>query len=229
MDGSQFDAHVQSLLGSRRSLVSGALAIAAAGLGVSLAEAKKKKRKHKRHKRRGGGGQTPGNPCRTDLCLSAPLTIEAFGAQPVDNVTYLFVPPRDAATGPAPCIEFSCHHAGHPCEREYPFACVDPVLIGVGSEVTTISRLLPGRYEYWIEVPSETPAGGLTVIMDDTDGREVRQWTNPAPASPGRFSWHVFDIDGANGRVIDIDEAIDGNNLPDDAHDPHTDVCPTNT
>jgi hypothetical protein len=229
-----FDDVTRRLSGlpSRRHLLGGLVATAF-GLGVTvhpdLADAKKKKRKQKKRKRRGGGGQTPGNPCKTDLCLSAPFTIEASGAQPVDDVTYLFVPPRDATTGPAPYIEYVCSRAEYPCEQEYPFACIDGVLTGVGSEVTTIHSLLPGRYEYWIEVPSGTPAGGLTVVLSGSDGRDVRQWTNPAPTSPGRYGWHVFDIDGANGRVIDIDAAIDGNNLPDDAHDPQTYVCPSST
>jgi hypothetical protein len=227
MNETQFDHFARHWSNSRRALLAGGLALTATRFGVPLTDARKKKRKQKKRKRRGGGGQTPGNICETELCLSAPFTIEAFGAQPVDDVTYLFVPPQDAMTGPAPYIEYVCSRAEYPCEQEYPFACIDGVLTGVGSEVTTIHSLLPGRYEYWIEVPSGTPAGGLTVVLSGSDGRDVRQWTNPAPTSPGRYGWHVFDIDGANGRVIDVDVAIDGNNLPDDAHDPHTAVCPS--
>jgi hypothetical protein len=233
MNHLRFDDMTRRLSGlpSRRQLLGGVVATAF-GLGVpDLADGKKKRRKKgkKKRKGRGGRGQTPGDVCRTELCLSAPFTIEAFGAQLGDDVTYLFVPPQDATTGPAPYIEYVCSQADHPCEQEYPFACINRVLIGVGGEVTTIFRLLPGRYEYWLQVPSATPAGALTVILRGNDGRILRQWTSPAPVSQGRFGWHVFDIDGANGRVIDVDAAIDGNNLPDDAHDPQTYVCPSST
>jgi hypothetical protein len=51
LDSSQFDELIRSLTGSRRSLVSGALAVTAGWLGISGANAKKKhKHKHKKRK-----------------------------------------------------------------------------------------------------------------------------------------------------------------------------------
>jgi hypothetical protein len=125
-----------------------------------------------------------------------------------------------------------CNPETSRCAEAYPFACVDDDAI-IGAEVTTIHRLLPGMYEYWIELESRpsNPDGEVTVTLKDKRGRVERRWTRrPDPTVVAGQGWHVFDIDGRSGRVTAIDEApadprID---LPDDAHDPNTNVCPVN-
>jgi hypothetical protein len=234
MDDTRFDNMLRQLTHSRRTLTTGTLAAVVGWLAAPGIDAKRKRKRKKKARKglcRSDGApcRTPGNNCKKQFCLNTPFTIEALGTQPLDGATYLFVPPQDATTGPAPYTAYSCNRDGYPCELEYPFACVDGVQTEVGIEVTSIYRLLPGRYEYWLEVPRGTPAGAVAVILNDNNGRGVQQWTNPAPDSPSRFGWHIFDIDGASGRVIAIDQLIDNANLPETAHDPQTYVCPLNT
>ena len=64
-------------------------------------------------------------------------------------------------------------------------------------------------------------------MLKDSGGRVVRRWTNPANLPPTQVGWHVFDIDGDDGRVTSIDERID-QALEDGAHDPNTNACPFN-
>lgn len=68
MDGSQFDAFIRSLTGSRRSLLAGSLALATGWLGVSATEAKKKhkKRKPKKPKPNAYGCLEVADPCQNE-------------------------------------------------------------------------------------------------------------------------------------------------------------------
>jgi hypothetical protein len=89
--------------------------------------------------------------------------------------------------------------------------------------VTTIHKLLPGTYEYWIQLHDSTAAGAVTIVLR-SGGRVVQQWTNPANMSGSEQSWHIFDVDGARGSVTSVDQLIN-QNLPRAAVDPFTFVC----
>lgn len=224
---------------SRRHLLRG---LAGAGFGLGAArfpetmEARKGKPKLNSRKglcaRDGSKCRKPGNACKKQYCLSAPFTIEATWAKEADHDTYFFVLPQNVTTGPAPYIYSVCNPETSRCAEAYPFACVDDDAI-IGAEVTTIHRVLPGRYEYWIELNLrfDNPDGEVTVTLRAKDGRVVRRWRRRHdPTVTGSQGWHVFDIDGQTGRVTPIDEApteppID---LPNDAYDPCTNVCPPN-
>jgi hypothetical protein len=177
-------------------------------------------------KRDGSKCRIPGQGCKKRFCLDAPFTIEAKWTQTADHDTYLFVPAENETTGPSPYIYFPCRADNSDCEEAYPFACVSGDVTVSGAEITTIHQVLPGTYEYWIELAPTTLAGELTIVLKDDGGRVVRKWTNPAnPSQMVQFGWHVFDVDGATGRVTSIDNLADAA-LPNGAHDPATDVCP---
>jgi hypothetical protein len=226
---------------SRRDLLRG---LTSAGLGLGMARTPVRAEGRKKAKptpkprqglctRDGSKCRRPGKTCKKRYCLSTPFTIEASWTKEADHETYLFVPPQNAATGFAPYIYAICNPDTSRCAEAYPFACVDDDAI-IGAEVTTIHRLLPGTYEYWIELDSEpdNPDGEVAVTLKAKDGRVVRRWRRrPNPVVMSGQGWHVFDIDGRTGRVTTIDEApteppID---LPNDAYDPSTNVCPFNT
>ncbi|MGH2615126.1 MAG: hypothetical protein ACRDJC_07800 [Thermomicrobiales bacterium] len=161
-----------------------------------------------------------------------PVHLEASWTQTADHESYLFVPPRNATTGPAPHIFALCNPGNSRCAAAYPFACVNAD-ITIGAEVTTIHQLLPGTYEYWVELDSEpnNPDGEVTVALKDKTGRVMRRWTRRAdPTGISGLGWHVFDVDGRSGRVTGIDAVRTDAplDLPTGAHDPTTSVCPFN-
>jgi hypothetical protein len=211
-------------------------ALAAAGLALGVArfpgsaEAKKKrKRKQALCRKDGSPCRKAGKTCKKGYCLSAPFTIEAkwTESQTADHDTFLFVPPENATTGPTPYVTVGCNPTESNCETDvYPFVCVSQDARGPGDEVTTVRRLLDGTYEYWIGLDHLTLAGELTIVLRDSNGHVVRGWTNPAnPSTQSGVSWHVFDIDGDDGRVTSIDEPIDGG-PPQQVNEPSTEVCP---
>jgi hypothetical protein len=233
----QFVALTRALSGmpSRRHLLRG---LAAAGLGLGVGQsgddaAVGKKRNHKNKKRRKknrpptgplctGRGEPctdPGPDCRESFCLRAPFTIAATWQSQANHDTWLIVPPKDETTGPSPQIDYDCNQTNSPCAAQYPFACVSNDDQGPGNEITTIYQRLPGRYEYWIS-SDPAPAGELTITLTDRDGRMVRTWSNPAITSAFINDWHVFDLDGATGRVTSVDAP------PGTFPVPHTNVCP---
>lgn len=218
---------------SRRDVLRGLVA-AALGLGAprlpDAAEAKNKRRKKRRRKHRDAGPRcarsgeecdTRGNDCQASNCLTAPFTIEAIWESTANFATYLHVPPEDGATGPSPYIYNDCNQSNSACAEEYPFVCVDGGYEGPGTVIATIHELLPGVYEYWLQLPFGAAAGEAVLVLRDGDGRIVREWTSPPNAThPLTKAWRVFDVDG-NGRVRSIDTTLNG------FYDPATDVCPS--
>lgn len=140
--------------------------------------------------------------------------------------------PENAATGPAPQVYSSYNPGNSRCEEIYPFACVDKDEHEIGAEVTTIYRLLAGTYEYWIELDSQpdVPDGEMAVVLKNRSGRVVRQWARRADPAVNKLGWHVFDVDGRDGRVTTVDAVLTQAPLylPKGAHDPYTLVCPNN-
>ena len=173
----------------------------------------------------GSACRKPGRDCQKRFCLSAPFTIAATWTEERDHDTYVFVPPQNAETGSSPYLDFRCNPESTTCEEAYPFACVDGDERESGDELTTVHRLLPGRYEYWIDLYDPSPAGAVTVILKAANGRVVREWTSPSTAALDSSAWHVFDVDGRDGRVTAVDELAEGP-MPDAAHDSFTTVCP---
>jgi hypothetical protein len=215
--------------GTRRALLA---MVGLAGGAQRSGIAKRKKRRKKRCAtccRPGGSTCRKGTKaCKPKFCLGAPVTIEAAWSKPgTDHETYLFVPNAAGASLDAPHISDICNPDRSACEEDrYPYACVNRNADGPGGEVTTIRRLLPGTYEYWISVYTDSPAGDLAVTLRDQNGRIVRTWVAPPTGSIDELSWHVFDLDGSTGRVTSLDRAIGTGNLPFDAHDPAVRVCP---
>ena len=215
---------------SRRDVLRG-LAGAALGLDLSrLGAAQGKSRRSKKRKKgrcrpNGAPCARPGKACQKRHCLTAPFTVTATWTDKRDHDTYVFVPPQNESTGPAPYLDFRCNPETTTCENAYPFACVDGDEQESGDEITTIHRLLPGRYEYWLDLYDPSPAGAATVVLKAANGRVVRQWTSPDTAEFDSSAWHVFDIDGRDGRVTAINDLV-GGPMPDAAHDPATTVCP---
>jgi hypothetical protein len=161
--------------------------------------------------------------CQSQLCLHTPFTIEASWTSTGDQDAYLIVPAQDASTGPDPYLNFACNSGNSQCKTAYPYSCIDEDQTGPGDGVTTVHKLLPGRYEYWIQLHDGTAAGAVTIVLH-SDGRVVQQWTNPANMSGSEQGWHVFDVDGARGSVTTTDQLIN-RNLPRAAVDPFTFVC----
>jgi hypothetical protein len=114
------------------------------------------------------------------------------------------VPPKVGAIDPRPQIDYDCNQTNSACQTQYPFACVSDDASGPGDEITTIYDLLPGSYEYWI-ASDPAPAGELTITLTDRGGRVVRAWSSPEVTSALTGAWHVFDVDGATGRVSSVD------------------------
>jgi hypothetical protein len=219
---------------SRRTLL-GVLAGAGLGLGAARwperAEARKKGKDEPKKKqglcaRDGSRCPRPGKHCKKSYCLSAPFTVEATWTQSADHDTYLFYP-QGGTIGPFPFINSNCTPNNSLCEERYPYACFDGNEKMSGNEVATLHRLSPGTYEYWIALDGATPAGELTIVLKDNRGRTVRQWQNPATAAQATVAWHVFDINGRDGRVTSVDVLNDEPGpLPQAAHDPSDHVCP---
>ncbi len=166
--------------------------------------------------------------CKPKFCLGAPLSIEAIWTQTgTDHESYLFVPNAAGDASPAPYIKDNCNPTNSDCEDDvYPFACVSQDADGPPGEVTTIRRLLPGTYEYWMEVYTDSPPGDLQVTLRDKNGRAVRAWTGPTTGSIDEVTWHVFDLDGSTGRVRSVDQLGNLSFLPNAAHDPASAICP---
>ena len=218
---------------SRRALLRG-LTGACLGLAVSRlpdsAEAKKRRTKRRRKNkdagplcaRNGEGCETHGDNCQARYCLKAPFTIEALRENGATHGTYLFVPPETGATGPSPYTHYYCGQDASACDERYPFACVNQDAQAPGNEIATIYELLPGIYEYWIDLINPATAGDLVIVLKDNGGRVVRQWPNPANTTARSLGWRVFDVDG-DGRVTSIDATLSG------FYEPSTDVCPYTT
>lgn len=234
MDTNRFDALTRAL--NHQQTRRGALGVLAgfSGLGLGAAAAKKGKKGKK-------GNKACRNCCRADAsacgktsksckpgnCLRAPVTIEAvWTTQDSDHDTFLFVPNDAGASLPSPFIDYNCNPAVSDCQDEvYPFTCVSKDARGPGDEVTTVRRLLAGRYEYWIGLDlSNATAADLTVILSK-GGRPLRSWRSPVSSS-NRSAWHVFDLDGRTGRVTSVDGSVPDPSLPQAAYDPSTNVCP---
>jgi hypothetical protein len=236
VDQHRFEAVTRFLSGvpSRRHLLRG-LAGAGLGLGVARlpdgAQAKKtcnkKRRKNKEDAgplcaRNGEECHRQGDGCQASYCLKAPFTIEAIWESDASYATYFHVPPENGATGPSPYVYNDCDQSNAVCAEEYPFACVKGGYQGPGIHIATIHELLPGVYEYWIDLGAPLAAGELVIVLRDSAGRVVREWTNPAYAMYQGLAWRVFDFDG-DGRVRSIDATLNG------FYDPATDVCPYKT
>jgi hypothetical protein len=167
-----------------------------------------------------------GKTCKAKFCLKTPFTIAArWTNEETDHDTYLFVPNDVGADLPSPYIEFRCSSEDTDGGSLYPFAFVSGDAQGPGNEITTITRLLPGRYEYWILLYGPSPTGDLTVDLRNANGRIMRSWSSPPNSSLETVGWHVFDLDGGTRKITSINETID-DSLPFGAHDPNRDVCP---
>lgn len=176
--------------------------------------------------------------CKPSLCQTAPplllptaltsFTVEAHWTNTyTDHDTFLFVPNQEGSILPSPYIDYSCNPADSPrcADDVYPFTCVSQDATGPGDEVTTVRKLLAGRYEYWIELYDTAPAGDVTVTLRDTGGTILHSWSSPANLSTtDAIGWHVFDLDGGTGIVASVDQPID-TLLPRGAHIPFSNVC----
>jgi hypothetical protein len=221
MSSGWFDGLVASLRhGATRRGALGVLA-GTVGLGLQAAPAKKRKKTCRTCCRANGNPCTKKNAsCKPGYCPR--FTITASWDSDRNHDTYLFVPNAEGASLPSPFIDKLCNSCGR---GPYPFACVNQDAEGPGDEVTRIFRLLPGRYEYWIELSPDTPPGDVKVRLRDK-GNIVFTATSPANSDDSAVgSWHVFDLDGRDGRFDKVDEFIQ-DNLPRAAHVPNTFVCP---
>jgi hypothetical protein len=167
MDIDHFDALTRGLFAgpSRRGLLRTFLGSGVAFAGITLvappvADAKKRKRKKKKCKnccRSDGGLCTKKSAkCKAQFCQNAPFTIEANWVVDADHDASLFVPPENDTTGPFPFIFFDCTTEISTCDKSYPFACMSGDVQTSGSEIATIFKLLPGKYEYFNEVDGNT-------------------------------------------------------------------------
>jgi hypothetical protein len=189
-----------------------ALLVAAAG----ETEARKRKRRKRKAGRQGD------DRCRE--CLVAPFTVTATWPDDKDHDTYLFVPPRDDASGPSRYTDYTCRPDNSLCASVHPFTCFTALTTPKG-ELTTVSQLFAGTYEYWIELDDGAPAAGeVTIVARNGDGHVLGQWSSPAGQAAQRIGWHVFDIDGGSGRITSVDTVVAAR-LPAAAHDPATKVC----
>ena len=133
------------------------------------------------------------------------------------------MPEENASTGPGPYFNFTCNEANSQCESKYPFACITESNSAPGEGITTIYTLLPGTYEYWIQLHDQTDAMELKIVLRNKNGDVVREWRNQENQNVDR-GWHVFNIDGKTGSITSIDELAD-QTLPKAAVDPFTFVC----
>lgn len=229
MDGTWFDDTTKSMLRSRRTALMGSAALALGGMLSTLSPrsvetAKKKKKKKKKSCR--NCCRENGSPCakKNAACkpaLCSRFTVTASWDSDENYDTYLFVPNDEGASSPSPFIDKFCIDS----ERDlYPFASVNQNAEGPGDEVTSIFKHLPGRYEYWLELDGGAPAGDVTVTLRD---KGVLVFTSTSPANPSESavsSWHVFDLEGDNGDLDEIDELIE-DNLPRAKSSQNTNVC----
>ena len=232
MDSSRFDRFIQAfgVPTRRRTLLQGAAAFGAAVVGGAVlsdgAEAKTLCRKN------GASCKKKGKRCKAEFCLKAPFTIEARWSNPTsDHDTFIFVPRKAGSNVPSPFIDYGCNPIEtNDCEDDvYPFMCGSQDATGPGDEITTVRRVLPGRYEYWIELAQSAPAGDLEVILRNGNGRVMRSWSSPVNPDPDdEWGWHVFSIDGARRSITSINKVIEVNNssFVNVVHAPNTNVCP---
>lgn len=236
MAAKRFDTLRRPLLAasSRRRMLGNLAGLLGAGTPLALraiaADAKKKKNRKCRKCCRANGTECrrKSPACKPGNCLAPPFAIEArWSNQVTDHDTYLFVPNEPGQALPSPQIGNFCNAVQSDCELDlYPFTCVSQDATGPGDEVTTVRRLIAGRYEYWIDVFGPAPAGDLTVTLRHQSGRVIRSWSSPPnPNVAQDIGWHVFDLDGAKGSIRSIEETV-ATNLPIGAHNPSTDVCP---
>jgi hypothetical protein len=218
MNGSRFETWTRRRFG----LAASGFTVAALLGFAEDAEAKRLCRKN------GSKCKKKGKRCQAKFCLTTPFTIEArWSNANSDHDTFVFVPKKEGSNDPSPVINHVCNPAVSDCEDEvYPFICVSKDATGPGDEVTTVRRLLAGRYEYWIELDESSPRGDLEVILRNASGRFIRSWSSPAnPAVQKEFGWHVFDIDGATRSITAVDGFGD-DEWPWTGHNPFTSVCP---
>jgi hypothetical protein len=243
MDSHRFDQLARRLASvftatQRRTLLQGAAALGAALTGASVwsdetESRKKRKRRKRKNKKRlcrknGTTCNKKSKKCKANHCLNTPFTIEALWTNVItDHDTFVFVPNEAGVTLPSPWITSSCNPASSNCELDlYPFICVSEDAQGPGDEVTTVRQLIPGTYEYWVELYTPSPAADLTVTLRRSNGKVVQSWSSPENGEGNPESgWHVFNIDGQTKSITSIDQLID-DILPDGAHTPNTNVCP---
>jgi hypothetical protein len=228
MNEQSFDALTRRA--SLRTL--GAAGVAAFTGPLTAAGRKKKKRKNHNGKSQeavclsnGSHCTKKSKKCTAKNCLNTPFTIEARWSNPAtDHDTFFFVPNDLGTNLPSPYISYACH-SDSGAAMHYPFAFVSQDAQGPGDEVTTITLLLDGTYEYWIELSRSSPVGDLMVTLRNPNGRALRSWSSPENASADDRGWHVFNIQGAS-RSITSSDALINDGLPFGAHDPSTYVCP---
>ncbi|MGH2616837.1 MAG: hypothetical protein ACRDJC_16500 [Thermomicrobiales bacterium] len=231
MDDNRFDALTRAVTasGSRRALF-GALTAGAGLLRGAAGAAGKKKQKRKKGKNlcRADGSQCKkeNKRCKAKFCLKTPFTIEArWTNENTDQDTVLFVPNEAGSLDPSPFIDQRCNSDDTNDGTLYPFAFVSGDAQGPGDEITTIRQLLPGAYEFWIELFVMSPAADLTVLLRNANGTVLRGWTSPANPDPSvQRGWHVFNIDGAKHSITSVDQLHDDHPLNENV--PVTNACP---
>lgn len=228
MDGHRFDRLTRrSVLGS----MAAALGSGATPIPDGVTVAKRKQKCRTCCLANGNACAKKNAKCRPQNCLQTPFTIEAHWTNPdTDHDTFVFVPKQAGRSAPHPFLySVTCNPELSGCENNvYPFVCVSQDAIGPGDEVTTVRRLLPGRYEYWIELHEPSPARDVTVTLRNANGKVLLSLSSPPnPSSTEEIGWHVFDIDGARHSVTRIDQATSVH-LPRAAYpaESTTDVCP---
>jgi hypothetical protein len=218
MDELTFDDITRTLVNEQprrtvlwRVLVSGIGSLAAASLGgTALPDAAAAKRLCRKN---GSRCKQKGKGCKAKFCrpeaagLRTPFTIEARwgGDASFDHDSYFLVPNAEGNTDPFPFVGYWCRTGQTACDSDvYPYVCVDD---DIGEEVVTVRRLLPGVYEYWLEVE---PGGSedVTVLLRNADGRVLRSWAMPPNpfSTPEENGWHVFDLDGSTGHITTVDQ-----------------------
>jgi hypothetical protein len=221
MDRIEFDAW------TRRRFAAAAGGLSATLLGIAGGDAKKKRKPKKKKVNRcrpdGGRCGKESKQCQAKFCLRTRFTIEATWNSGFPHDAYLIVPEENASTGPGPYFNFTCNEANSQCESKYPFACITESNSAPGEGITTIYTLLPGTYEYWIQLHDQTDAMELKIVLRNKNGDVVREWRNQENQNVDR-GWHVFNIDGKTGSITSIDELAD-QTLPKAAVDPFTFVC----
>ncbi|MFN8593573.1 MAG: hypothetical protein U0031_19100 [Thermomicrobiales bacterium] len=206
--------------------------VAGAATPVSAGAAKRKRKPRKTLCEVDGGScKTKSKTCQASNCLTAPFTVEAQWTGPNKlYAVYFFTPNGAGYSAPNAYItstrSFACTPEMSDCEDNvYPFICFNQEDSGTGPAIMTVRQLLKGKYEYWIYVINNAPAGDLSVTLRDAKGIARRTLSSPENTSAGYLSWHVFDIDGATGSVKSV-KKTNLNGMPGGAHSPNTNACP---
>jgi hypothetical protein len=219
MDARRFDSWTRGIGAptSRRTLTAIGLAAIAGGWSRPHALAARL-----RCKKGGQPCKKKQKGCKPRNCtngLEAPLVIEAnWTNSNTDHDTFLFVPNKQGNADPAPHIDMTCSSTKTANGSVYPFAFVSGDALGPGNEITTIKKLVDGRYEYHLQLDAQSPANDVTVRLMKK-GKALQIWRNPA--SPQEDHWRVFSLTVQNGRarLETIDDIVD-------QPFPLTDVCP---